>query len=59
MFFGNLMCMVNSTHDKEVAEHANRVIVLKDGSIAEDRPVVEPRDAEKEKNQVVEEDTIP
>ena len=46
------------THDEEVAEHANRVIVLKDGSIAEDRPVAKPRDAEKEKNQVVEEDTI-
>ena len=47
------------THSEEVAEHADRIIVLKDGTLAEDRPVVEPRDAEKEKNQVVEEEAIP
>jgi len=34
------------THDMAVAEHANRVIVMKDGTIAEDRPVARPRDAE-------------
>ena len=34
------------THAQEVAEHANRVIVLKDGQIAEDRPVAQPRNAE-------------
>ena len=36
------------THDKEVAEHADRVIVLTDGKIEEDRRVSHPRDAEKE-----------
>jgi putative ABC transport system ATP-binding protein len=36
------------THDMAVAEHARRVIVLKDGQVAEDRPVAQPRDAESE-----------
>lgn len=36
------------THDLELAEHAERVIVLEDGQIAEDRPVAKPRDAEHE-----------
>jgi len=36
------------THDKNVAEHADRIIVLKDGQIAEDKPVTQPRDAETE-----------
>jgi putative ABC transport system ATP-binding protein len=36
------------THDMGVAEHANRVVVMKDGRIAEDRPVAKPRDAEAE-----------
>ncbi|MFA4945052.1 MAG: ABC transporter ATP-binding protein [Lentisphaeria bacterium] len=36
------------THDRAVAEHADRVIVLKDGMIAEDQPVARPRDAEAE-----------
>ena len=36
------------THDRNVAEHANRVIVLKDGQVAEDRSVAQPRDAEAE-----------
>lgn len=36
------------THDKNVAEHADRIIVLKDGQIAEDKPVIQPRDAETE-----------
>ena len=36
------------THDAQVAEHAQRVIVLKDGRVAEDRPVASPRDAEAE-----------
>ena len=44
------------THDQQVAEHADRVIVLKDGAVAEDRRVAEPRDAEQEKNQVAEEE---
>lgn len=45
------------THDKAVAEHADRVIVLKDGAVAEDRHVAQPRDAEQEKNLTVEEET--
>jgi len=36
------------THDEEVAEHADRIIVLKDGKIEQDRCVPQPRDAEKE-----------
>jgi putative ABC transport system ATP-binding protein len=36
------------THDRAVAEHANRIIVLKDGTVAEDQPVAHPRDAEAE-----------
>ena len=36
------------THDQAVAEHAQRIIVLKDGGVAEDRPVEEPHDAEEE-----------
>jgi len=36
------------THDDEVAEHADRIIVLVDGTIAEDRAVSRPRDAEQE-----------
>jgi ABC-type lipoprotein export system ATPase subunit len=36
------------THDQAVAEHAERVIVLKDGAVAEDRAVARPRDAEEE-----------
>ena len=36
------------THDKDVAEHADRIIVLKDGQIAEDKPVMQPHDAETE-----------
>jgi putative ABC transport system ATP-binding protein len=37
------------THDEEVAEHADRIILLRDGTVAEDRRVDEPRDAEQEK----------
>jgi len=36
------------THDRAVAEHARRLIELKDGRIADDQPVLEPRDAETE-----------
>lgn len=36
------------THDQTVAEHAGRVIVLEDGTITDDRPVPEPRQAERE-----------
>jgi putative ABC transport system ATP-binding protein len=45
------------THDGQVAEHADRIIVLADGTVAEDRRVAEPRDAEREKNQAAEEET--
>ena len=34
------------THDRAVAEHADRIIVLKDGMVAEDQPVAHPRDAD-------------
>ena len=40
--------MIVVTHDPAVAEHAQRIIVLKDGRLAEDRPVKQPRDAEAE-----------
>ncbi|HBO45543.1 MAG TPA: macrolide ABC transporter ATP-binding protein [Planctomycetaceae bacterium] len=36
------------THSDDVAEHADRVIVMTDGTIAEDRRVERPRDAERE-----------
>jgi len=36
------------THDQTVAEHAGRVIVLEDGAITDDRSVSEPRQAERE-----------
>jgi putative ABC transport system ATP-binding protein len=36
------------THDRAVAEHAHRIVVLKDGQVAEDRPVDQPRDADAE-----------
>jgi len=36
------------THDLAVAEHADRVIVLKDGTVAEDRKVTQARDADEE-----------
>jgi putative ABC transport system ATP-binding protein len=45
------------THDEEVAEHADRVIVLKDGTVAEDYPVAQPRDAEEEEAQNDQEET--
>lgn len=40
--------IITVTHDRQIAEHAQRVIVLKDGRIAEDRRVDQPRDAEAE-----------
>ena len=40
--------IITVTHDESVAEHADRVIVLSDGQISEDRTVAEPRDAESE-----------
>jgi len=40
--------IITVTHDQAVAEHARRVIVLRDGRIAEDKPVAQPRDAEAE-----------
>ncbi len=43
---GRTIIMV--THDREVAEHADRVIVLDDGQIAEDETISQPRNAEAE-----------
>jgi len=45
------------THDEEVAGHADRIVVLKDGTVAEDRRVAEPRDAEQEMSRTAEEET--
>ena len=36
------------THDRGLAEHAERIIVLKDGQLADDQAVNHPRDAEAE-----------
>ena len=43
------------THDQAVAEHADRVIVLKDGNVAEDRRVDQPSSAEAELEQLKQE----
>jgi putative ABC transport system ATP-binding protein len=43
---GHTIIMV--THDEITAEHANRIIQLKEGRVASDRAVPEPRDPEKE-----------
>ena len=43
------------THDQAVAEHADRVIVLKDGTVAEDHRVGQPRSAEAELEQLKQE----
>lgn len=40
--------VISVTHDRAVAEHARRIIVLKDGTVAGDEPVPQPRDAEAE-----------
>jgi putative ABC transport system ATP-binding protein len=40
--------LVMITHDRAVAEHARRLIVLQDGRVADDQPVAQPRDAETE-----------
>jgi putative ABC transport system ATP-binding protein len=37
--------LVMITHDRAVAEHARRLIVLKDGRVADDQAVAQPRDA--------------
>ena len=41
------------THDRAVAEHARRIVLLKDGRVAEDQPVAQPRDAEREAAELV------
>ncbi|MFP4217004.1 MAG: macrolide ABC transporter ATP-binding protein, partial [Phycisphaerae bacterium] len=43
------------THDQDVAEHADRVIVLADGQVAEDRRVDQPRSAGAELEQLKQE----
>jgi len=36
------------THDRDVADHAGRIIVMEDGRIAEEISVATPRNAEEE-----------
>lgn len=43
---GRTIAMI--THDREVAEYADRVLVLRDGQIGEDRKVESPRNADAE-----------
>lgn len=43
---GRTLIMI--THDRAVAEHACRLIVLQDGRVTQDQPVAQPRDAETE-----------
>jgi putative ABC transport system ATP-binding protein len=44
------------THDEAVAEHADRIIVVRDGAVAEDRAVAQPRDAETELDSIKDEE---
>jgi len=46
--------LVMITHDRAVAEHARRLIVLRDGRIADDQPVADARDAETELRRMAE-----
>jgi putative ABC transport system ATP-binding protein len=46
------------THDREVAEHADRVVVLKDGEIKEDRRVQPPRGAQAECSEQVDKEAV-
>jgi len=43
---GRTLIMIS--HDRAVAEHARRLIVLQDGRVVDDRAVADPRDAEAE-----------
>jgi putative ABC transport system ATP-binding protein len=45
------------THDRAVAEHANRIVVMKDGMLPEDEPVAQPRDADAEARVLTEKET--
>jgi putative ABC transport system ATP-binding protein len=36
------------THDRDIAEHASRILVMHDGRVAEERSVTQPRDARAE-----------
>ena len=40
--------LVLVTHEHDIAEYADRVVVFKDGRIKEDYPVENPRDASEE-----------
>lgn len=51
---GRTVIMV--THDEAVAEHAERILVMKDGQIVEDRAVDSPRDPEAELEALSEEE---
>jgi len=46
------------THDQDIAEHANRILIMRDGRVAEDRPVPKPRDAGHELEQLPPDATV-
>ena len=48
---------INALAHHGAAEHADRIIVLKNGTVAEDCRVADPRDAEQEKNLAAGEET--
>ena len=50
--------LVVVTHSQDVAEHAARIIELKEGRIADDRQVGERRDADKELQQLLQKDEV-
>jgi putative ABC transport system ATP-binding protein len=51
--------IVMISHDRTIAEHAHRLIVLKDGRIAADESLPQPRDAASELRQSAETDRVP
>ncbi len=54
---GRTILMV--THDRDVAEHADRILVMADGAIREDEKVGQPRDAEEAVRALVPQEETP
>jgi len=52
---GRTIIMV--THDREVAEHADRIIILEDGKTVRDQAMADPRDAKAELRALADEET--